>query len=86
MYVILTYDIHSKRVGKGLKVCRKYLRHVQRSVFEGAITEKQLLRLQKELYDFLVPEQDSVCIYCMETVRFMRKRQFGLSNHQGLIV
>ena len=49
MFVILTYDVNSKRVGKALKICRKYLSHVQRSVFEGNITEGKLRKLQKEL-------------------------------------
>lgn len=34
MYIILTYDVGSKRVEKVLKICRKYLVHVQKSVFE----------------------------------------------------
>ena len=38
MYVILVYDINQKQVGRALKICRKYLMHVQKSVFEGNIT------------------------------------------------
>jgi CRISPR-associated protein Cas2 len=29
MFVIVTYDISAKRVSKVMKVCRKYLTHVQ---------------------------------------------------------
>lgn len=82
MYIILTYDIRSKRVAKGLRICRKYLTHVQKSVFEGAITEKQLARLQKELKAHLKPEEDSVCIYQMESLRFTTKIELGVSKHQ----
>lgn len=35
MFIILSYDINKKRVGKILKICRKYLVHVQKSVFEA---------------------------------------------------
>ena len=35
MYVILTYDVVAKRVSKVMKTCRKYMVHVQKSVFEG---------------------------------------------------
>ena len=35
MYVILTYDVGAKRVSKVMKTCRKYMVHVQKSVFEG---------------------------------------------------
>lgn len=40
MYVILTYDVKVKRNPKVLKLCRKYLTHVQKSVFEGFISER----------------------------------------------
>lgn len=82
MYIILTYDIRSKRVAKGLRICRKYLTHVQKSVFEGAITQKKLTFLQKELHRFLDPNEDSVCIYQMESPRFASKIQFGVVKHQ----
>lgn len=82
MYIILAYDIRSKRVAKGLRICRKYLTHVQKSVFEGAITQKQLSLLQKELYQLLNPNEDSVCIYQMESSRFASKVQFGVIKEQ----
>jgi CRISPR-associated protein Cas2 len=43
------YDINTidqggqSRLVKVMKTCRKYLTHVQRSVFEGNITEGQLI-------------------------------------------
>ena len=45
MYVILVYDIGEKRVGKILKLCRKYLNWIQNSVFEGEITDVKLKEL-----------------------------------------
>ena len=42
MYVIITYDVGVKRNSKVLKICRRYLLHVQKSVFEGHITETDL--------------------------------------------
>lgn len=49
MFVILVYDVKAKRNNKILKTCRKYLRHVQKSVFEGNLTEAKLKRLKNEL-------------------------------------
>jgi len=46
MYIILVYDIGEKRVGKMLKLCRKYLNWIQNSVFEGEISEVKLLELK----------------------------------------
>ena len=42
MFVILTYDVKQKRHSKIRKTCQKYLYHVQKSVFEGYLTENQL--------------------------------------------
>jgi CRISPR-associated protein Cas2 len=45
MYVILVYDMDQKRVGKMLKLCRRYLNWIQNSVFEGELTEVKLKEL-----------------------------------------
>lgn len=37
MFVVLTYDISGPHIQKVLKICRRYLIHVQNSVFEGTI-------------------------------------------------
>ena len=63
MYVILVYDLDAKRTGKMLKLCRKYLKWIQNSVFEGEITEaklKELLGLAKKMIDV---DRDSIIIF-----------------------
>ena len=75
MFVILSYDINQKRVGKVMKVCRKYLVHVHKSVFEGNITEATLKKLKKELATIINVKEDSVCIYQMESLKFTRKER-----------
>ncbi|MGL5084364.1 MAG: CRISPR-associated endonuclease Cas2, partial [Clostridium sp.] len=47
MYVVLVYDISGEDDGqrilnKVFKVCKKYLTHIQNSVFEGELTEGQI--------------------------------------------
>ena len=44
MYVVFVYDTAAERNPKILRPCRQYLHHVQRSVFEGALTPAQLRR------------------------------------------
>ena len=86
MFVILTYDVNSKRVGKELKICRKYLSHVQKSVFEGNITEGKLRKLQKELQRVILIEEDTICIYRMDSVKYARKEQIGKIEEFGHII
>ena len=50
MYIILVYDIcqegnGAKRWSHVFKTCKKYLHHIQDSVFEGEITNVQLAKL-----------------------------------------
>lgn len=77
MFVILAYDVNAKRVGKAKKICRKYLRQVQKSVFDGAITESELKRLKNELQQLIVPEEDAICIYYLEFAKYANKEQIG---------
>jgi CRISPR-associated protein Cas2 len=70
MFVILVYDINTKRVAKVLKKCREYLYWVQNSVFEGEITPAKLNILKEELKKIIVPEEDSVIIYTLRTTKY----------------
>ena len=78
MFVIVTYDVAQKRVTKAMKTCRKYLNHVQNSVFEGMITDGKLRQLKRELEKVIVPAQDSVCIYEIQNVKYTRKESIGV--------
>ena len=54
MYIILVYDILSDENGSRIsrnifKICKKYLTHIQKSVFEGEITPVLLRKLYLEL-------------------------------------
>ena len=82
MFIILTYDVKQKRQSKVRKTCKKYLYHVQKSVFEGYLTEKQLTMLKDELFSIVNPDDDSVCIYKVPYYRNLIKDElrFSMSN------
>ena len=63
MFVILAYDVGVKRVARMRKIAEKYLRPVQKSVFEGHLTERLLSKLQKEIAELIDCECDAVIIY-----------------------
>lgn len=77
MYVILVYDFGEKRVGKMLKLCRKYLNWVQNSVFEGEITEVRLKELQMNAEKFMRKEEDSIIIFKSASQVTMTKEIVG---------
>lgn len=76
MYVILVYDIGEKRVGKMLKLCRRYLCWIQNSVFEGEITEVKLEEL-KIRANRLMEEKDSLIIFRSRNERWLEKEIVG---------
>ena len=86
MYVILTYDVQKKRVVKVLKICKKYLNHIQRSVFEGNITGTKLDNLKRELAENILPQFDSVIIYHFDSVKYAKKEQLGLVQSTSNII
>lgn len=85
MFVIVTYDVSAKRVSKVMKVCRKYLTHVQKSVFEGMITDGKLQQLKRELNALIVYTEDNICIYKIENLKYTCKEQIGIINSHGNI-
>lgn len=62
MYVILVYDFGERRVGKMLKLCRRYLNWIQNSVFEGEISEVRLKELLMQCDAFMKKEEDSIIL------------------------
>jgi CRISPR-associated protein Cas2 len=77
MYVILVYDCKEKRVGKMLKLCRKYLNWIQNSVFEGEITEVKLKELTLKAKLIMEEDEDSIIIFSGRTEKWMEKQILG---------
>lgn len=55
MYVLMTYDVEAKRTEKFKKLLRKYLEHIQYSVFSGDLPEAKLIELRRAISRLLKP-------------------------------
>ena len=82
MYVILVYDIKSdeggqKVLSKTFKTCKKYLSHIQNSVFEGEISKPQLTQLYQEMKPYIDTELDSVIIFKSRQEKWLDKEFWG---------
>ena len=82
MYIILVYDI--KQIGefgkvqrRAFKECKKYLYHVQNSVFEGELTKVQLTKLRQELKPYIDKQEDSVIIFQSRQEKWLNKEFWG---------
>jgi CRISPR-associated protein Cas2 len=77
MYVILVYDVGQKRVGKMLKLCRKYLNWIQNSVFEGEITEVKLEELKFAARSIIDTETDSLIVFRTRQEKWLDREVVG---------
>lgn len=77
MYIILVYDVEVKRVGKMLKLCRKYLNWIQNSVFEGELSDVQLKKLKSEALQVMDTDRDSVIIFTTRQEKWLEKEIVG---------
>ncbi len=82
MYVILVYDVGEKRVGKMLKLCRRYLHWIQNSVFEGEITEVKLRELEQEARQLMRPSEDSLIVFRSREARWLEKKVIGREKNE----
>jgi len=77
MYIILVYDIGEERVGKMLKLCRRYLNWIQNSVFEGEITEVKLKELVLHSKKIMNIDFDSIIIFKSNHSKWLDKEVIG---------
>ncbi|WP_058486785.1 CRISPR-associated endonuclease Cas2 [Defluviitalea phaphyphila] len=79
MYIVLVYDINieensgQKVLRNTFKICKKYLHHIQNSVFEGEVTKVQLERLKSELQEYIRKDKDSVIVFKTRADRWLEK-------------
>lgn len=79
MYIICTYDVNEKTCIKVMKILRKYLFHVQNSVFEGTLTPKQFKNLKEELSS-VTNKEDSVQFYICYNEKQIYKENLNRKN------
>lgn len=81
MFVILFYDVEQNKCNKALKTCRKYLKWVQNSVFEGEITEAKYEKMIFELNEIIDKNgTDSVVAYKFRHMKYYERKVYGLDK------
>lgn len=86
MYVILVYDIKSEDNGQKrwrniFKICKRYLVHIQNSVFEGDITKSDIVRLKMEIDQYIDKDLDSVIIFKSRDKKWLDKEVWGIDEN-----
>lgn len=85
-YLVVVYDVQADRTQLFLKYLRRYLTHVQHSVFEGELSEGQTEEVTAALESMLEADE-SVIVYRMSSGRYVDRSVFGddpMSDQQFL--
>lgn len=82
MYVVLVYDVSKDENGRKrwshiFKICKKYMSHIQNSVFEGELSKVQLIKMQNELKPYINSELDSVILFKSGQQKWFDKEWWG---------
>jgi len=67
------------------KVCqflRMFLTWVQNSVFEGELTESELMKIEKGLKDIINENEDSIRIYLLPDEKVIQKKVLGIQKNE----
>ena len=87
MYIVLVYDIvadeQGARVSRNVfKTCKKYLTNIQKSVFEGNLTELNYMKLKTELNQYIRKDRDSLLVFKSRDERWLEKEFIGLYDEK----
>lgn len=87
MYCILVYDIFmddgGAKVSRNVfKICKKYLTHIQKSVFEGELSELQYKKLQSELSKYIRKDRDSLVVFHGRSQKWLKKEFWGMEDEK----
>ncbi len=91
MYVIVVYDILMNEEDAGecgkiyrrvFKICKQYMNHIQKSVFEGELSPPQYVKLKVELAKHIRKDKDSLVIFHSRDQRWLEKDFLGVEDEK----
>ncbi len=74
------YDVKEKRVNKVFKICKKYLKHHQNSVFRGNITPSSLISLREEIKKIINKKEDFITIIKLKNQHIFEEETIGTNT------
>ena len=79
MHVILSYDVDSTRTQIFKKMAGRFLHHTHNSVFEGHITESQMMKLRRSIEKEL-KVNESLIIWSFQAEPQVKKTEYGVQE------
>ena len=88
-YAFLFYDIADEfsevgkyRVAKVFKICKKYLKHHQKSIFRGSITPSNQIKLENELKKVIDKNLDFISIIKVPNAKSFEETILGTNQKE----
>jgi len=78
--VIIAYDVGVNRVNHVKKFLRKYLNWIQNSLFEGELSEADLVEIKMGLKDIIDEEEDMIVVYRFRAKNTMKREVLGFEK------
>jgi CRISPR-associated protein Cas2 len=87
MYIVLVYDIIADEQGPRIsrnvfKICKKYLTNIQKSTFEGNLTQLNYMKLKNELSGYIRKDKDSLLIFKSRDEKWLEKEFLGILDEK----
>ncbi|MFR1441982.1 MAG: CRISPR-associated endonuclease Cas2 [Clostridia bacterium] len=80
IYIIVSYDVKAEKCIKVMKLLRKYLFHIQNSVFEGELTTQAKNNLISDINKIIHKEDGNVLMYTLPSEKPLKKLLIGNSK------
>ena len=77
IFIQLFTDFFSQTL---FKICKKYLTHIQNSVFEGNLSKANSIAMKKELAQYVRKDKDSVIMFHTRDERWLNKDFLGIEE------
>lgn len=81
MFVIVVYDVASKKGNELRKYLRQHLNWVQNSVFEGEVTETEFKMMILAMRMIIDNEKDSILYYTFSSVKHHERGVIGMEKN-----
>jgi CRISPR-associated protein Cas2 len=79
-------DVGKNRVTRVFKVCKKYFKHHQKSVFRGNITPANLIKFREELQKVIDKELDFISIVKLQNKHVFDEEILGKDISQSEVL
>ncbi len=86
MNIICIYNISGRLSTKVMNILRKYLFHLQRSVFQGKLTPSKFRKLQDELAQISLKPEDQIRFFFTYRDEELCEKTLGMPNKPRNII